>query len=466
MNETPERDLKLTVDDGFELPPLPIAIQPRRLRATYHDTPDLRLARYGVALRRRSEDGRDRWQLQLPAAGGGLRLEWEADDSALPAEIAALVRAYARDRPLRPVAELHILRRSVRVTSGGVPAAEVVHDSVDVLEGSRVVHSFAEVGVAPLGAGGAGLVARLERQLRAAGARRGDGRPKVGQALDLPAVKRARPKRGAPAVEHLRAYLGDQVESLLHNDPPTRCGAAEGVHRMRVATRRMRSVLADARRLLDPDWVRATRAELAWLGGVLGEVRDADVFAAYAERELGSGAGELVALIREQSQPARTRLAEALDSARYLALLDRLEAIAESLPVRPGNESLERILGRATRRVRRGLRRFSAASPDAELHELRIAGKHARYAAELAERAAGGPARRLAARAAKLQAILGEHQDAVVAEQRLTQLAGLATPAAAFAAGRLAERQHARRRAARARLPKAAKRLRRAARGI
>ena len=224
----------------------------------------------------------------------------------------------------------------------------------------------------------------------------------------------------------------------------------------------MRAVLKQAR-LLDRAWVRETRAELAWLGGVLGEVRDADVFAAYAERELGEGGAGLVARIRERSQPGRARLAETLDSPRYLALLDRLEGLDGSLPAGPGDETPERTLRRAAREVRRKLRRVSPSSPDARLHELRIAAKHARYAAELADRAVGKRARRLAARAAKLQDVLGEHQDAVVAEQQLGLLAAGAPPEVAFAAGRLAERQRARRRSARRSMRKAAKRLHRSA---
>ena len=219
MKEPLERELKLAVDDGFELPPLPIAITPRRLRAIYHDTADHRLARRGVTLRRRSEDGRDHWQLKLPVDGDRLELEWEADDSAIPAELAALVTAFVRGRPLQPVAELHTLRRSVKVTSGGRPAAEVVHDTVEVLQGSRVVRSFAEVEIEQLADGSTGLMQRLERQLRAVGARRGDGRPRLLQALDIPVPRQVAPKRSAPPIEHLRAYLLQQVESLLRNDP-------------------------------------------------------------------------------------------------------------------------------------------------------------------------------------------------------------------------------------------------------
>ena len=101
---------------------------------------------------------------------------------------------------------------------------------------------------------------------------------------------------------------------------------------MRVATRRMRSALKEAGRLLDPGWVAETRGELKWLADLLGEVRDSDVFAGYVEQrvaQLGEDAAEggadLAALIRERSQPSRARLAAELESPRYLALLDRLE---------------------------------------------------------------------------------------------------------------------------------------------
>jgi CHAD domain-containing protein len=242
---------------------------------------------------------------------------------------------------------------------------------------------------------------------------------------------------------------------------------------MRVATRRMRSVLREARRLLDRAWVDETRGELKWLGNALGEVRDADVFADYVERETREldaetrrGAAELKRLINEQSGAARSRLSEVLDSQRYLALLDRLESIHSALPVAPNKESLSRIVGRAARRTLRRLRDISASSSDRDLHRLRIEAKRARYAAELTERALGRPAKRLVARAAALQGLLGEHQDAVVAEERLQAIGAGASPAAAFVAGRLVERQRRRREAARAALPKAAKRFADAARRV
>jgi CHAD domain-containing protein len=467
VRETLERELKLSVGSDFTLPPLPVEATPRDLRAVYYDTSDHRLASRGVTLRRRLEDGRDAWQLKLPAGRDRTEIECDADGPGIPAELARLVTAYVRGRELLPLAELHTVRRAIRVTSDGKPAVEVVHDTVDVCSDGRVVRSFAEVEIEQLVDGAERLVGRLERQLRAAGARRSDGRPKVFQALDLPAAGGAvRLERGAPAIEHVREYLLQQIDALVGGDPRTRRAEGEGVHAMRVATRRLRSALNEARRLLDPTWVDELRAELEWLGAALGEVRDADVFAAYVEQaaeKLGPGAApggsELVALIVERSQDARSRLAEVLDSARYLALLDRLDAIRVSLPVTPERVSLHRTLERAARRVRRRTRGISSSPSDRDLHRLRLAAKRARYAGELAQRAVGTPARRLAERAADLQSVLGDHQDAVVAEVRLESIAADASPAGAYVAGRLVERQRERRLTARAALPKALRRF-------
>ncbi len=63
-------------------------------------------------------------------------------------------------------------------------------------------------------------------------------------------------------------------------------------------------------------------------------------------------------------------------------------------------------------------------------------------------------------RAKKLQDVLGEHQDAVVAAERLRELAAGATPEQALAAGRLVEREEERRAKARKTWPKAWRKLR------
>jgi CHAD domain-containing protein len=66
-----------------------------------------------------------------------------------------------------------------------------------------------------------------------------------------------------------------------------------------------------------------------------------------------------------------------------------------------------------------------------------------------------------------LQDVLGDHQDAAVAEARIRALVGPRTrPDRALAAGRVIERQHDRRRAARAAFPAAWRALERDAQGV
>jgi len=60
---------------------------------------------------------------------------------------------------------------------------------------------------------------------------------------------------------------------------------------------------------------------------------------------------------------------------------------------------------------------------DHTLHDARKAAKRARYAAEAAHPALGGPAGRFARRMKAVQSLLGEHQDAVVARDALRTLA-------------------------------------------
>ena len=60
-------------------------------------------------------------------------------------------------------------------------------------------------------------------------------------------------------------------------DLPVRLDAPDAVHKMRVATRRLRSALTTFKALFAADVVRPLRDELKWLAGELGAARDAEV---------------------------------------------------------------------------------------------------------------------------------------------------------------------------------------------
>ena len=242
---------------------------------------------------------------------------------------------------------------------------------------------------------------------------------------------------------------------------------------MRVATRRARAVLRAARPILDADWSEPLREELKWLGSSLGRRRDLDVLVGRLSRQIElldeperTSASALVDVLAAERETAQAIAVDALSSERYFALLDQLEGAARGPRVRRGEVSLRKLARREFRRLGKVAGGLEADASDEELHRARIAGKRARYTAELAEAEVGKPARRFVRRAKAYQDVLGAHQDAIVAEARLRGLlSDAATAGAAFAAGRLVEGERARRREARAALPKAWRALERAGQG-
>jgi CHAD domain-containing protein len=117
------------------------------------------------------------------------------------------------------------------------------------------------------------------------------------------------------------------------------------------------------------------------------------------------------------------------------------------------------------KKLERAIKTLDPVPSDSELHRLRVRGKRARYAGELAEAVVGKKAGRFVDRAKNVQDVLGEHQDAVVGDERIRELAlSQSNPQLALVAGRLVERQRARMLRSRAKAPKALRKLRRAGR--
>lgn len=470
--QTLEREVKLAAPRGFRLPPLPgEPLGARVFTSTYYDTPDLRLAREGVTLRRRVERARGLWQLKLPRGLARLELEVPGGPGEPPSQLRELLVAYTRGQPLGPVAKLRTRRAGVRVSAGDGPVADVTLDHVAALSGRRILLSFREI-EAELLNGNEKALERIEKALRDAGAVDGDSRPKVFRALGLdPPPAPARPDGSAPAGEHLRAMLERQYRALLAHDPGTRLGSdPEELHQMRVATRRLRAFLRAGRPLLEEGWPEPLRSELAWLGGVLGPVRDLDVLiehlreeARELERREERAFRRVIRALEDERALARTALLDALATPRYLELLAQLEEAAARPRLVDSDLSVAELAAAEFRKLRRAVKRLGENPSDDELHTVRIRGKRARYAAELAEAAVGRPASRFIREAKVFQDVLGAHQDAVVAEQRVRLLLRhMGGEVLAFAAGRIVEREHRRRLEARAAFPDAWARLARA----
>ena len=487
-----EQELKLSVEGAF-VPTFPVEdsdvagvdeLSSLDLRATYFDTPDLRLARNGVTLRYRTgEEAGPRWTLKLPVgdgiAAGRDELNFDGGSRQVPAGAHDLVRAFARAEALVPVARLRTRRlRWLLRGLDGAELAELVDDRVSVLERGRVVGRFRELEIEGRDIG-TGALQRIAGVLARDGGARAEQRPKLVRALgvraaappDVPAPAAGGPK--GPAGDAARAAIAAGVRRMILNDPRTRLGEVEPLHQMRVGTRRLRSDLRTFRPLLDAEWAESLREELKWLGGSLGRVRDLDVLLERLLQEGADLAPELDPLVTELEQrraEARSAVLTDLASERYIALLERLVEAARDprLSARaqiPGQEALPPLASRAWRRLAAPGRALGPESPVEDFHRVRVLAKRARYAAEAVApalgKARGRQASRFARRAAGVQDVLGELQDSAVASEVIEEhtRAHPREGALNLAAGRMLERESRVGAAARARFPRAWRRL-------
>ena len=287
---------------------------------------------------------------------------------------------------------------------------------------------------------------RIERRLLKMGAQRAGSASKLGRLLaeQLPERAPAKPGSARSAGDMVLAYLDAQARQLRRYDPLVRRDAPDAVHQMRVAARRMRSALQAFGRVINRDQTRELTAELKWVAGELSGARDAEVMAervaellTHVPDELKLGPIDAAVTRAFERRAAETRAVglTALDSDRYLALHDRIDALLADPPLttragRKAKRELPKSVRKAYRRVESRMaeaqRQPSGEDGDRALHETRKAAKRLRYATEAAAPRLGKPAARLRKRLKSVQSLLGEHQDAAVSRPVLRELAGQA----------------------------------------
>jgi CHAD domain-containing protein len=420
----------------------------QNLDAEYYDTSDLRLIRAGATLRRRYGGSDEGWHLKLPS-GPDSRRELHhpigEPGSVVPDELASLARAYSRGAPLGPVAHISTTRRR-RVLHGDdeTPLAEVVLDDVSAqtLGEATVISRWQEAEVELL-SGDRQLLDAADERLRESGFRPAGYGSKLARALEdrlAEAGPAAEMEAGSTAADVVLWYLRDQAAALRGYDAAVRLSEPDSVHQMRVTCRRLRAALQSFRIVLAEDAARYLNEELRWLGQQLGSARDAEVLAERYRAELRELPDELVlgpvqARVQAHFAPLRGEaermLLEALDSDRYLELLGELDQLLTDPPVtdeasRPAGEVLPGAVARAYKRVKKRMRQAAQAADgqarDVALHEARKAAKRARYAAEALVPIGGKAAGKFAKQMKKVQSVLGDHQDAVMARQRAREL--------------------------------------------
>ncbi len=247
-------------------------------------------------------------------------------------------------------------------------------------------------------------------------------------------------KNLSPAGQALLVALRADVDRLVSSEPDVVADKDDSIHQMRVATRRLRSVMRSFKRVLPAVEGSEIRSELKWFAGLLGEPRDAEVLATRFEHLLsiqpeefvvGPIADRLVATQRRRYAVGHAAVVAALAGERYRNLRSRLEELVVSnldskTSKAPATTVFTECLIRDYERVRQDVRTQFAASTENRveaLHDVRKSSKALRYCGEAAVAVLGEPAAHIAQAAKTLQGVLGDWRDAAEAQAHLLDVA-------------------------------------------
>ncbi|HWF78339.1 MAG TPA: CHAD domain-containing protein [Caulobacteraceae bacterium] len=450
--------------------------EPHELVSIYYDTPKGSLRRAGMALRvRRSGDA---FTQTLKDGGDGAfsRGEWETRLDGPDPDLAVLkhtpaARVLAKAGRLAPVYVVDVRRRTADVTEGDSHIEIAFDEGIAKARGEEA--PFAELELELKRGPQWGLFA-LARRLATAGDFTLSFTTKAerGHALAHPPRSFARkfePPPLLPGMDAGQAFqriaiaclrqIAANAERLRHRASP------EVIHQLRVALRRLRSLITSFKQVVTDARLPAIKAELKWLTGELDAARNLDVLlhgdyrAAVVEKADAEGLKGLGARLRGARRLAYARAAAAVESERFRRLLIDLLIWIETGPwtaaeavAQERERSIDRFAARELSKrqgkiARRG-KALRELDPPAR-HKLRIEAKKLRYAADVFG-ALFGHARRAQAFVQALKDVqdtLGELNDIVVGERLAHEAAaspGRAETDSAFVAGRITGAQQAR----------------------
>jgi len=231
-----------------------------------------------------------------------------------------------------------------------------------------------------------------------------------------------------------RLILQHYMAQMLTHEPIARLGEdIEGVHKMRVAIRRMRSMYKALGDYLPPQYHDGLPDWLRHAAAVLGQVRDLDVFLEWIDQyiftELDNNPESLQPLIeytRRQHATARANLIAYLDGNLYRELVNTLATLLDtptttdhiqdprSSPLSPKTVQVNHVLPNVVYGRYQRLRRHESRFPldEAEkLHRIRIECKRFRYTLEAFRPVLGVSVERVITSIKALQEHLGDLND-------------------------------------------------------
>lgn len=234
--------------------------------------------------------------------------------------------------------------------------------------------------------------------------------------------------------EVLHAALLQAAAEVSSTQAAALADEPDAVHQHRVRVRRLRSVMAGFRSVLDTRAEERVRVAYAEWGRELGVVRDIEVRADVAEEMLARAevhdpdiVRRLVTTEREAYAGAHARLLELSREPRALARASMLHAFVDNPgladPAARADDIIAAVLGAQVKRVRAAAKRVDGT--DDSYHALRKAARRMRYVGEAVAVAAPGlfeaEVTELAETGDELHGVLGGHRDAVLFAERVVR---------------------------------------------
>jgi inorganic triphosphatase YgiF len=386
--------------------------------STYYDTTAGRLKREGLALRVQEQDGQSTQMVMIAGVKGRPPFadqEWEDAIDGPQQDLRALsgqdhLPEVFSDPELRARFTTVVQRTLCMLEPDGSAqiAGTVEAGEIRTAEGTRT-EPICEVGLRLMRGDPSALYETGLRLLEIAPLRI-EARSKVERGYWLLEDTIAKPqaqyflpfglKPGATVEECLQKIGLDCLTLFLRNEPAALSDVPDGVHQMRVAVRRLRSVVATFRRMLPPQQYEWVSHELRWMANVLGPARNWDVFsssllapvknAVLSEPDLD----KLCRICEQERQSAHEKANVAIRSSQYTAALLKLSrwfascswrnqpvSQQSALLVASIEDVAPNLIERRYKKAMKAANRFDQLTLQ-QRHEFRISIKKLRYTIE------------------------------------------------------------------------------------
>ncbi|HEX8997964.1 MAG TPA: CHAD domain-containing protein [Ktedonobacterales bacterium] len=354
-----------------------------------------------------------------------------------PPEIGEQVAALIGGEPLTPLLRVRVERRLWSVRRSGREIGELALDTGKILAAGRS-EPLHELELELKGTGARSDLDALSARLR--------------EALPLTPESRSKLERGLALLRHARWSLDGYtpLEAVarhvirrnlramrLSQRLVVEQGDVDGIHDMRVATRRIRTTLQafEGAGVFRDKTLMSLRRRLKKVADELGQTRDLDIFLKHVRDWVGSDMKReadltiLRDLLGERRKGGYEQLVTQLGKKKHARLVDDLERFVcepPPLPVGQPCPLTRHYAGSAIWPRYETILRYETIIADAEpptLHQLRIACKRLRYVLEIFAPQLGDGAKPMRKALVAAQSHLGDIQDLTVALRLVSRLA-------------------------------------------